>query len=418
MKELNGRNILMGIQHMFVMFGATVLVPLITGLDVGVTLFAAGIGTLIFHVVTKFKVPVFLGSSFAFIPPIIAIAATGSLAEALGGVFIAGMMYIVVAVMLKFVKIEVLRKILPAHVTGPMIILIGLILAPVAIKNASGEYSPEMIKQIGANACWGIAVFTLLTAIFVKVYFSRLGLKLISMLPVLIALLAGYLLTVILGAVNFELINSAEWIGVPDFSLPVFSWNAILIVAPIALVTIVEHYGDIIAIGKVVEKDFVKAPGVHRTLIGDGIATSISAMLGGPANTTYSENTGAIALTGNYNPIIMRIAAFSAIALSFIPKFTVIIATVPTPVIGGISILLFGMIASIGIKNMIDAKVDFSDPKILIISSAMLVIGLGGARFEFGHFNIEGLGLAAIIGVMLNLVLNYSSFRKAQKQKE
>lgn len=411
MKQLNGQNLLIGIQHMFVMFGATVLVPLLTGLDVGVTLFAAGTGTLIFHFITKFKVPVYLGSSFAFIPPILAVSATGSLSEALGGILVAGIMFVAVAIIFKFIKIEVLHKILPAHVTGPMIILIGLILAPIAIKNASGKFSPETVKQIGENGCWGIALFTLFVAIFIKVFFAKHGFKLISMLPVLIALIFGYFTSVLAGVVNFDALHSANWVGVPNFSLPEISWKAISITVPIALVTIVEHFGDILAIGNVVGKDFIKEPGIHRTLIGDGIATSISAMIGGPANTTYSENTGAVALTGNFNPIIMRIAAFSAILLSFVPKFAVIITTIPKPVIGGISILLFGMIAAIGVKNMIDAKVDFTNPKTIIISSAMLVMGLGGAKFEFGQFHIEGLGLAAIIGVSLNLILNFSSFR-------
>ena len=400
-KNVSGKNIILGLQHTFVMFGATVLVPLITGLNVGVTLFAAGVGTFIFHFATKFKVPVFLGSSFAFIPPIIAVstASGGSLPEALGGVFMAGLVYIFVAIIFKFVKIEVLHKILPPHITGPMIVLIGLILAPVAINNASGVNSPDIVAKITTNGAWGIALFTLTVAIFVKIFFEKIGQKLLSMLPVLIALIFGYILSIILGVVDFTTINNAAWIGLPKFSLPVFTWKAISITVPIALVTIVEHFGDILAIGNVVGKDFIKKPGIHRTLIGDGLATSFSALIGGPANTTYSENTGAVALTGVYNPLIMRIAATFAIFLSFIPKFTAIIATIPAPVIGGISLLLFGMISSIGIKNMIDAKLDFTNPKILIISSVMLVIGLGGAKFELGQFSIEGLGLAAIIGI-------------------
>jgi len=245
----------------------------------------------------------------------------------------------------------------------------------------------------------------------VKIFFEKIGQKLLSMLPVLIALIFGYILSIILGVVDFTTINNAAWIGLPKFSLPVFTWKAISITVPIALVTIVEHFGDILAIRNVVGKDFIKKPGIHRSLIGDGLATSFSALIGGPANTTYSENTGAVALTGVYNPLIMRIAATFAIFLSFIPKFTAIIATIPAPVIGGISLLLFGMISSIGIKNMIDAKLDFTNPKILIISSVMLVIGLGGAKFELGQFSIEGLGLAEIIGILLNLVLNFSSFK-------
>jgi len=415
--ELSGKNIVLGLQHTFVMFGATVLVPLITGLDVGVTLFAAGVGTFIFHIVTKFKVPVFLGSSFAFIPPILAVAASGSLPEALGGIFVAGLMYVLVAILFKFINIEIVHKILPPQVTGPMIILIGLILAPIAINNAMGikKDGCEITHLIPANTAWIISLFTLSVAIFVKVFFEKIGKKLISMLPVLIGLTSGYILSIILGVVDFNAINEASWIGIPKFTTPKFTLNAILITVPIAVVTIVEHFGDILAIGNVVNKDFIKNPGVHRTLIGDGLATAFSAFIGGPANTTYSENTGAVALTGAHNPIIMRIAATFAIILSFIPKFTAIISTIPMPVIGGISMLLFGMISSIGVKNMIDAKLDFTNSKVIIVSSVMLVIGLGGAIFEFGNFKIEGLGLAAIIGILLNLIINFESFKKRER---
>ncbi|MFC2140827.1 uracil-xanthine permease family protein [Acidobacteriota bacterium] len=412
--ELSSKNIIMGLQHTFVMFGATILVPLLTGLDIGVTLFASGVGTLLFHIITKFKVPVYLGSSFAFIPPIVAIAKTGSLSEALGGIVIAGLLYVIVAIIFKFVSTEILHKILPPHVTGPMIVLIGLILAPVAIKNASGGFSQQIVEKIGVNGCWAVALFTFAAAIFVKIYFEKIGKKFLSMLPVLLALVAGYILSISIGIVDYTTINKAAWFGLPKFSLPIFTMKAISITVPIAIVTMVEHFGDILAIGNVVGKDFIKSPGIHRTLTGDGIATSISAMIGGPANTTYSENTGAVALTGNYNPIIMRIAAVFAIILSFIPKFTAIIAAIPTPVIGGISILLFGMIASIGVKNMVDHQVDFTDAKILITSAAMLVLGLGGAKFSFGEFELSGLGLAAIVGILLNVIFNFKSiFAKA-----
>jgi len=414
MKDLSSKNIIMGLQHTFVMFGATVLVPLITGLDVGVTLFAAGIGTLLFHFLTKFQVPVFLGSSFAFIPGIIAVSTAegGSLPEALGGIVIAGLLYIVVAFIFKFVNAEVLHKILPPFVTGPIIVLIGLILAPVAIKNANGTFAPDIVEKIGINGCWGIALFTFTVAVFVKIYFLKKGLKFLSMLPVLISLISGYMLAIIVGIVDFTSITEANWFGIPNFSLPVFTTRSISIIVPIAVVTIVEHFGDILAIGNVVGKDFIEKPGIHRTLLGDGIATSLSALIGGPANTTYSENTGAVALTGVYNPLIMRIAAVFAIVLSVVPKFTSIISTIPGPVIGGISILLFGMISSIGIKNMVDHKVDFTNPKILMISAAMLVLGLGGAQFNFGKIELSGLGLAAIVGILMNLILNFNEIKK------
>ena len=416
MKDLNGKNFIIGFQQMFVMFGATVLVPLLTGLDVGVTFFTAGVGTLLFHIVTKFQVPVFLGSSFAFIPGIIAVSTAkgGSLPEALGGIAIAGLLYIFVAIIFKFISVRTLHKILPPFVTGPMIILIGLILAPVAISNANGTNSASIIEKIGVNGCWFVAMFTFAVAVFVKVFFKKIGQKFLSMLPVLFALISGYVVAIILGIVDFTTVNEAAWFGLPKFSLPVFSIRSISIIVPIAIVTIVEHFGDILAIGNVVGKDFFKKPGIHRTLMGDGLATSLSAMIGGPANTTYSENTGAVALTGNYNPIIMRIAAVCAITLSLVPKFTSIISTIPGPVIGGISILLFGMISSIGIKNMVDHKVDLTNPKILMTSAAMLVLGLGGAKFSFGNFELEGLGLAALVGILLNVILNFKEIIKRE----
>jgi uracil permease len=399
----NGRNTVMGLQHTFVMFGATVLVPLVTGLDVGVTLFAAGLGTIIFHIVTKFRVPVFLGSSFAFLPPITAIVAMegGSLSLALGGVAVAGLLYIVVAIIFTFVDVRFFHSILPPQVTGPIIILIGLMLAPVAIGDASTN--------------WGIAGFTFLLGVFVKLFFQN-RVPFLSTLPVLLALVGGYIVALIAGLVDFTPVSEAQWIGLPAFSTPRFSWTAVSIALPVAVVTIVEHFGDVLAIGNVVEKDFFKNPGVNRTLLGDGIATSISALIGGPANTTYGENTGAVALTGNRNPIVMRIAALFAILISFIPKFTQIVATVPKPVIGGISILLFGMIASIGIKNMIDARLNLGNPKHLIVTAAVLVLGLGDAQLSLGSIQLQGLGFAALVGIFLNLVLNFKTFgREAQE---
>ncbi len=408
--KIDGKIVVLGLQHTFVMFGATVLVPLITGLDVGVTLFAAGIGTWLFHIVTKFKVPVFLGSSFAFIPPILAVTQqTGDIRFATGGILVAGLMYVIVAGIFKFVKYETLHKILPPQVTGPMIILIGMMLAGVAISNANGTNSPAIVEKLGANGAWGIALFTFAVAVFVKRVFKGF----ISALPVLIALVSGYLLAIILGVVDFTAIGNASWFGLPHFQFPKFAVGPIVMIVPIAFVTMIEHFGDVLAIGNVVGKDFIKDPGIHRTLLGDGLATSLSALIGGPANTTYSENTGAVALTGIFNPVVMRIAAIFAILLSVIPKFTALIETIPGPVIGGISILLFGMISSIGIKNMVDAKVDLTLPGNLMVTAVMLVLGLGGASFEIGAINLSGLGLAAIVGIILNLILNFNSFKKA-----
>lgn len=431
---LTGKTIVLGIQHTFVMFGATVLVPILTGLDIGVTLFAAGIGTLLFHVLTKFKMPVFLGSSFAFLPALFVIGGTEGLPYALGGIFVAGFLYIIVAIIFHFVSIEVLHKILPPHVTGPVIILIGIILAPVAILNAVDGYVGAVQSQIGVLGCWLVAFFTFAVGVVVKVVFPKWKLRFLSLLPVLIAIVAGYILSIIIGVVDFTSVQEAAWIGLPAFSLPKFSWTAISFAVPIAIVTMVEHFGDVLAIGNVTGKDFLKDPKISRTLLGDGIATSLSALIGGPANTTYSENTGAVALTGVANPVVMRIAAVFAILLSFVPKFTAIVGTIPAPVVGGISILLFGMISAIGVKNMVDARVDMGDPKILMIVAAMMVLGLGtgaiaqltnpgggidpdaafavGGSISFGGFNIGGLGLAAIVGILLNLLINFESFKK------
>jgi len=396
------------------MFGATVLVPILTGLDIGVTLFAAGIGTLLFHVITKFKVPVFLGSSFAYIPGIVAIGTTQGLPYALGGIVVSGGLYIVVSIIFRYVKYENLHKILPPHVTGPMIIMIGLILAPVAIQNANGTNSPAIAEAIGQNGCWLIALLTFAAGVFVKVGFPKFGWKFASNLPVLISLVFGYLLSIVIGIVDFSSVWEAAWVGIPHFTFPKFSVSAITVMVPIAIVTMVEHFGDVLAIGNVVGEDFIKDPGIKRTLLGDGLATSLAGLIGGPANTTYSENTGAVALTGVSNPIIMRIAAVFAIFLSLIPKFTALIGTIPAPVIGGISILLFGMISSIGIKNMVDARVNLSNPKLLIISAAMLVLGLGGAAFKLGPVQLSGLGLAAIFGIILNAILRPKDITKSE----
>jgi uracil permease len=324
--------------------------------------------------------------------------------------------YVVVAIIFTFVSYDVLKRILPPHVTGPIIVLIGLILAPVAIGNitnvqGNNSAAQAIVDQIGKGGAWGIALFTFAVGVFVKVGLEKMGQKFLSTLPVLIALVAGYLLSVIVGIVDFSSVMKAGWVGLPDFMAPKFSGTAIAMTAPVAIVTIVEHFGDVIAIGNVVKKDFFKSPGINRTLLGDGIATAVSGAMGGPANTTYSENTGAVALTGVWNPLVMRIAAIFAILLALIPKFTELVGTIPAPVIGGISILLFGMISSIGIRNMVEAQLDMNDPPVLIIVAAMLVLGLGGATWEFGRVEFSGLALAAVVGILLNLIINFKSFK-------
>ncbi|MCL1818603.1 MAG: uracil-xanthine permease family protein [Spirochaetaceae bacterium] len=423
-KPLSGKTVVLGLQHTFVMFGATVLVPMMTGLDVGITLFTVGVGTLIFHAATGFKVPIFLGSSFAFIPVIRVIAQTMDISYALGGIVVAGGFYIAAAAVFKFMPVGLLHKIFPPHVTGTIIILIGVILAPVAVKDATDSFGGTIREQITELGCWGLAFFTFGMGIFIKLAFSRGGLKLISMLPVFLAILAGYVLSAILGVVDFSPIAQAAWIGLPQFSQPQFDLSAIVLVAPVAIVTIVEHFGDILAISKVTGKDFLANPGISRSFFGNGIATSFAAFAGGPATTTYSENIGTMALTGVHDPAVMRMAAVFAIFLAFVPKFSAFMGTIPPPVIGGISILLFGMISAIGIRSMVDAHVRIHDPKILVIVAAMLVLGLGtgaiahldptapGAAVSAGDFAFSGLGLAAVVGVFLNVLLNISSFKE------
>lgn len=387
----NGKKVVLGVQHTFTMFGATVLVPLITGLDISVALFMAGIGTLLFHFITKGKVPVFLGSSFAFIAPILAVAGMSDMAHAQGGIVVAGLVYLILAGLIYVFGVEHVIKFFPPVVTGPIIIVIGLKLAPTAISMASSD--------------WLLAVVAFVIVTIVSVFAKGF----VKIIPVIIGLLGGYLFAVVLGRVDFSPITAAAWVGLPNFTIAKFDATAIMTVAPIALATMVEHIGDVLAIGATVDKDFMKDPGLHRTLIGDGLATSLSAMFGGPANTTYSENTGVLALTRVFDPIIMRIAAVFAILLGVIPKLSSFISTIPTAVVGGISIILFGMIAAVGARTLVERSVDFTKARNLIIAAVILVLGLGGAvlPINFGQFNvsIEGMALAAIVGIILNKVL-------------
>lgn len=380
--------LILGLQHTFTMFGATVLVPLLTGLDVGVALFTAGIGTIWFHLVTKRKVPIFLGSSFAFIAPVALVVKQWGVPAAQGGIIVAGLLYGLMAVLVYFLGREFMENLLPPVVTGPIIMVIGLNLAPVAIKSASQN--------------WMVALIVLTTVILVSMY----GRGFFKLVPVLVGLIVGYGVSLIFGIVDLKPVQEAALFAVPAFTKPEFNPAAIGLIAPVAVATIVEHVGDVLAVGATVQKDFVKDPGLHRTLIGDGIATSLAGLFGGPANTTYSENTGVLALTGVWKPEVMRVAAVMAMILSTCQKLTALIRTVPEPVIGGISIILFGMIASIGIRTVVENAVDFKKSRNLIISSAILVFGIGGAVVNlWGGIQLGGVGLAAIIGIILNQVL-------------
>lgn len=380
--------LILGLQHTFTMFGATILVPILTGFDVGVALFTAGLGTLWFHLVTKRKVPVFLGSSFAFIAPVALVVKEMGIPAAQGGIIVAGLLYCIMAVLIHFLGADFMKSLLPPVITGPIIMVIGLNLAPTAIDSASQN--------------WLIAIIVLAVVAYVNLYVKGF----LKLLPVISGIIVGYIVCLATNMVDLTPIMEAPWIGMPAFSWPVFNPTAIGLIAPVAVASMVEHVGDVLAVGATVEQDFVKDPGLPRTLIGDGLATSIAGLFGGPANTTYSENTGVLALTKVWKPEVMRIAAVMAIALSFIQKLSAFIKTIPAPVIGGISIVLFGMIASIGVRTVVENQVDFSSSRNLIISSVIFVVGIGGAIVNFGGgFQFGGMGLAAILGIILNQVL-------------
>ena len=385
------QTIILGLQHGFTMFGATVLVPIITGLDISVALFMAGVGTLLFHFVTKNKVPAFLGSSFAFIAPILLVADKFGIPYALGGIVAAGLIYFLFSFLVSNFGPEKVIAFFPPVVTGPVIMVIGLKLAPTAISMASEN--------------WWIALVGFVIVVLISSY-TRGFLKVI---PVLLGIVIGYIVAIIFGLVDFTPVAEAKWLGFPQFTIAKFNWNAIMIVAPVALVTVIEHIGDVLAIGATAEKDFVKNPGLHRTLLGDGLATSVSAFFGGPANTTYSENTGVLALTKVYNPIVMRIAAIFAIIIGLVPKLGAIIATIPGALIGGISIILFGMIAAVGVRTVVENNVNLEKSRNLIIAATILILSLGGVSIPIslgtGQIEIEGMALGALVGIILNKVM-------------
>jgi uracil permease len=386
-KQLStGKTVLLGAQHAFTMFGATVLVPLLTGQSVSVSLTMAGICTLIFHFITKFKMPVFLGSSFAFIgPTLAATAAAGGgiegLAYARGGIVVAGIIYAIVSFLIYQYGVEKVVSYFPPIITGPIIMVIGLTLAPTATGMAAEN--------------WFLAIVAFLVVVAVNIYARGF----LQVVPVLCGLVVGYVVAVITGNVDFTPIKEAAWFGLPDFQLAKFDIKIIAMVAPVAVATIVEHIGDVIAIGATVEDDFLEDPGLHRTMLGDGVGTALSAMVGGPANTTYSENTGVLALTRVWDPLVMRIAAIFAIILGGVPKIAAIVSTIPGSVIGGMSIVLFGMIAAVGVRTLVENQVDFKQPRNLLIAATILVLGLGGEVVP------GGMALAAVIGIIMNKIL-------------
>lgn len=401
--------LLLSFQHVFAMFGATILVPLILGMSVSTALLASGVGTLIYILATGAKVPVYLGSSFAYISAMALAKESmgGSIDASQTGIMLVGLIYIVVACLIKQTGSEWVSRFLPPIVIGPMIMVIGLGLANSAVTNA-GFVSGSDWKIIL------VALVTFATAVIITVS----GKGFIRVIPFLIAIIIGYLTAVLLGIVDFTPIKEASWFALPTVSLPftnnlpgasnynLYFGPATWAILPIAIVTISEHIGDHIVLGEITNRDYVKTPGLHRTLIGDGAATFVSALIGGPANTTYGENTGVIGMTRIASVSVIRNAALIAIVLSFLGKFTALISTIPNAVLGGMSILLYGVIASNGLKVMIKAKTNFNHPRNLIIASAMLVIGLGGAVLEIGSaLTLSGTAMSALVGVILNLVL-------------
>lgn len=406
-----GKGVLLSFQHVFAMFGATILVPLILGMPVSVALFASGVGTLIYMISTGFKVPVYLGSSFAFITAMsLAMKEMGGdVSAAQTGVILTGLVYVLVAAGVRFAGTKWIDKLLPPIIIGPMIIVIGLGLAGSAVTNAG----------LVADGNWKnalVAVVTFLIAAFI----NTKGKGFLRIIPFLFAIIGGYLFALTLGLVDFTPVLKANWFEIPGFYLPFSTGGAFkeynlyfgpetIAILPIAIVTISEHIGDHTVLGQICGRQFLKEPGLHRTLLGDGIATSVSAFLGGPANTTYGENTGVIGMTRIASVSVIRNAAFVAIALSFLGKFTALISTIPNAVLGGMSILLYGVIASNGLKVLIKERVDFAQMRNLIIASAMLVLGLGGAILKLGPVTLSGTALSAMTGIILNLILPYEN---------
>ena len=406
-----GKGILLSFQHVFAMFGATILVPLILGMPVSVALFASGVGTLIYMIATGFRVPVYLGSSFAFITAMsLAMKELGGdVSAAQTGVILTGFIYVLVAASVRFAGTKWIDKLLPPIIIGPMIIVIGLGLAGSAVTNAG----------LVADGNWKnalVAVVTFLIAAFI----NTKGKGFLRIIPFLFAIIGGYLFALTLGLVDFTPVLKANWFEIPGFYLPFSTGGTFkeynlyfgpetIAILPIAIVTISEHIGDHTVLGQICGRQFLKEPGLHRTLLGDGIATSVSAFLGGPANTTYGENTGVIGMTRIASVSVIRNAAFIAIALSFLGKFTALISTIPNAVLGGMSILLYGVIASNGLKVLIKERVDFSQMRNLIIASAMLVLGLGGAILKLGPVTLSGTALSAMTGIILNLILPYEN---------
>lgn len=395
------KNAVLGVQMLFVAFGALVLVPLLTGLDPSVALFGAGIGTLLFQLTTCRTVPIFLASSFAFIAPIMYGVQTWGIPSTMGGLMAAGLVYVLLGGIIRLRGAGFIHKLLPPVVIGPIIMVIGLGLAPVAVNMALGKSGDGSLQLVDGNVSIWIAIASLLTTVFISVFAKGL----FKLLPVFGGIAVGYLLSLFFGIVSFDPIHNAAWFAVPNFTAPEFNINAILFMLPVAIAPAVEHVGDILSISNVTGKNYLKKPGLHRTIAGDGIATMAAAMVGAPPNTTYSEVTGAVMLTKAFNPVIMTWAAVAAIVLAWVGKLGAALQTIPLPVMGGIMILLFGSIAAVGLNTLIKNQVDLHKSRNLIIVGVTLVFGIGGMAFGIGEFSLQGISLCGIVAIMLNLIL-------------
>ena len=393
---------ILGLQFLFVAFGALVLVPILTGLDPNVALFTAGIGTLVFQFVNRGAIPpIFLASSFAFIAPISHGVKTWGIAATMSGLVAAGLLYIVLSFIIRAKGDNFLHRLLPAVVVGPVIMSIGLILSPVAVFMAMGKTGDGSIQLVPFEQAIVISMISLFTVVFI----SLLGKGMIKLIPILAGIIIGYIVSLFYGIIDFTSVSNAAWFAMPSFTAPEFNWQAIIFILPIAIAPAIEHIGDMLAISNVTKQDYLKKPGLKNTLLGDGLATSVASLFGGPPNTTYSEVTGAVTVTKAFNPAIMTWAAIAAIVLAFVGKLGGLLATIPVPVMGGIMLLLFGIIASIGISTLVREKVDLACPRNLIIVSMILVFSIGGMTFNFWGVSFSGIGLGAITGIFLNLVL-------------
>ena len=398
-KEPVWRTALSGAQILFVAFGATVLVPLLTELNPSLALLGAGIGTLVFQLCTRREVPIYLGSSFAFIGPVIYSVQTWGMPATLGALASASFFYYVAAGLVKWRGVGFIHRLLPPVVIGPVVMVIGLGLAQVAVSMATGKTGDQQVVPYGvALSVAAISLLaTMLTAIRAKC--------LLKLVPILVGVAVGYVASLFMGIVDFSKVTQAAWLAIPNFGSPEFNLAAILFMIPVAIAPIVEHVGGILAIGSVTGKDFTESPGLHRTLLGDGLAVSIAGLFGGPPVTTYGEVTGAVMLTRNYNPVVLTWAACFAILMAFVGKFGAFLQTIPMPVMGGIMMLLFGSIAGIGLKTIMDGRVDLSSARNLCIVSVTLVTGIGGLGLTIGSFSLQGISLCGVLAVLLNLLL-------------